>query len=221
MDKDNILKVNQKIQVEVKNGAYKGKYPSRIEDVSDLFITIAAPVHQGALVPLNPGMTVTIFITMENSVYSFNSLITEKKLQPIPMLILSKPENINKIQRRSFFRLKTNLPVLCRTVPSLTSPSFDEFGKFFCRDISGGGLLLVMEEPPPMDTFLEILLDLPKFGSVSAIARIVLIRDAQDKKAKEVATEFVIIEEKDREKIVKFIFDQQREQRKKEIFGKL
>lgn len=212
-----ILVVNQKLQVELKSGNYAGKYSSRIEDASDTSISISAPTYQGGLVPLNPGMTIGCVITTEGSLYIFQSVILEKKLEPIPVLIIKMPENMQKIQRRSFFRLRVSLPVLWRVVPSLTSPSFDEFNKTICNDISGGGLLLIMASPPPKDTLIEVLLDLPKLGTISSIVRVAFIKESPDKKTTEIATEFVIIEEPEREKVIKFIFDQQREQRKKEM----
>ena len=218
MAEKDFLEVSQRLQIEIKTGSYAGKYHSRIEDLSENTITIGAPFHHGAIVPVNPGQNLLITAIAESALYNFSSLILEKKQEPLPVLIVTKPESMQKVQRRSFFRVKADIPISYRVLPNLTAPSFGEFKQTKSIDISGGGVLLLTDEPFGKETILELKIDLPKHSSISAVARVVFLKDTQrpDKK-KEIATEFVIIEESDREKIVKFIFEKQREDRKKEL----
>jgi c-di-GMP-binding flagellar brake protein YcgR len=215
---EEFLKINQRIQIEVKEGPFAGKYYSRIEDVGVNELVIGAPIYRGEIIKLKVGSFINIVLTGENALFQFESKILEEITDPLPLLVISKPKNMQKVQRRNFFRIKVTIPVEYRVLPDILETSTEEFKFAETVDISGGGTLLLISEEFPKETILELKLHLKENLIVPAVGRVVFTKDEKRKdKKKMVAVEFIVIEEREREKIVKFVFEKQREERQKAL----
>lgn len=215
-----LLQVNMRLQIEIKRGEKQEKYFSRIEDIQDNNLIIAMPLSKGEIVSLHPGDEINVIAFAGSSLYQFLSRVQERRMGNIPLLLISKPtdDDIKKVQRRSFFRIQAAVPVQFRCLKDLGSISYDEFMEATTKDISGGGILLLLKKEIPKDTILEMKIRLNEKTIVPAVGRVVFVKEGKDKdKRREVAVEFMVIEDRDREKIVKFVFQTQLEQRKKEL----
>lgn len=211
------LKVNQRVEMSVT--ATQEKYFSRVEDVKSEGIIVAAPVKQGQVVPVAPGTELYVTILGENDMYNFQTQVLARgQMGPVAVLTLMKPDSMKKVQRRNFFRIPAEVPCSFRILEEVTSMSMDPFIPAKTRDISGGGTLVVTEHPVVREMIVELSITLPQNQIVPAVAKVVFVKEGKggDKK-RELATVFLVIEEPDREKIVRYVFKRQQELRRKEL----
>jgi c-di-GMP-binding flagellar brake protein YcgR len=214
------LKENQRIEIEVSLEGKKEKFQSRIEEIGEKTMNISSPTYKGELVSLHPGRTLIVYVYAQEGIFRFGTKVLDRRSEKnIPILVLSKPESLQKVQRRNFFRLKTSLEIEYRILSEPTAFSQQPFKKTQAKDISGGGVLLLMDIPLQKNNYLELIIHLEKWGEINCVGKVVFVKESKDttKKQKEIALEFILIEEPDREKIIKFIFEKQRQQRYKEL----
>jgi c-di-GMP-binding flagellar brake protein YcgR len=83
------------------------------------------------------------------------------------------------------------------------------------RDISGGGMRFHSKEIIELDTELEMKLNLTSHNQVSVCGKVVRCFPMDTIPGYSIGVEFILLDKKDREKIIKFIFDRQRELRQK------
>jgi c-di-GMP-binding flagellar brake protein YcgR len=214
------LKVNQKVEILVDTPGYRGKYVSRIEDLTDNEIVVGIPIVSGSLVPLPVGIRVDVDVICTDAVYRIHTRILKRVLHPFPLLFLAKSEDIERVQRRNYARVDVVLDVEMEKLPS------GEEGVVFhgvTRNISGGGMLLsiigdgdLLREIKEGD-FVEISFKIPIWKDpIYAVSKVVR-EDIRIGDRKDIAIAFVSINEKDRDRIVKFVFERQRELRRRGI----
>lgn len=202
-------------RVQLKRPGTLQTYSSRIEDVGNDSFTVGAPLSAGQVVPVEVGQDLDVSVQQDTSLFQFTSRVLERgNLGNIPTLILSKPADIRKVQRRNFYRVKTQIPVHYRVLPEVNAISSDPFAETVSRDISGGGIMIAAPPSLTNDAILELLIDIPnpqgEATTITCVGRVVVIKgEGKDKNA---GIEFEIIEEPDRERIIKYVFELQRKQ---------
>ena len=206
------LFVNQSIEIEVKKGAYKGKFFSKIEEITQDKIKILPPYKNGEIVPLRKNTEVEIFFTGEDAAYKFNSRVIDRIKENIQLLVITTPEEIVRIQRRDFFRLDVKRDIKYRKLDKDLEPA-EEFIKTKTIDLSGGGARFVLESNLKEGDFIELMLDIADISDVKIIAEVQQSYDLPNGKA--IGVEFKQIPQKVRDIIVGWLFDYQRELRKK------
>ena len=123
---------------------------------------------------------------------------------------------INKIQRREFFRFEANLPIRYRIFESANSKSNQEFIEAVTRDISGGGLCIRLIEPVEMDKYIECELILStKVKFIGKVVRLTEYDTLHGQYKYEIGVSYKNIDEPMREKIISYIFQEQRRLLKK------
>ncbi|QGT99186.1 hypothetical protein SYNTR_0593 [Candidatus Syntrophocurvum alkaliphilum] len=206
------LKVNQLIDVALINNDEKKEYlPSRIEEITEENIHISVPMKKGRIVPIRVGQTIEIVLNHKNDTFAFISNILAREKEPIPVLIIKKPTNFKKIQRREYVRL----PVM------LNIKIFDQRGEDFSDgttvDISAGGALINTKASLEESDIVKIQIELPNRTPVLCKAKVIRLLEKPRTKGEtcKVALEYHDISQSDRDKIFNFIFEKQREWRKK------
>lgn len=191
------------------------QYHSRIEDITPTTITLAMPMDKGVPVLLSPGNVFFGRTIEKGAVYHFTSTFIDKKIQPLPVWIASPPRDIRKIQQRAFVRVDAVLPVHMEIEGEIEEDSV-RLLKVFTRDISGGGIQAICKEPLKLGSQLQLQIDIPEFGIVKSIGKVVRMEQPQDSRALFwIGIEFIDIPEGIRSKIIKFIFKKQLEHRQK------
>ena len=207
----------QRIELTVLVSGVSTQFSSVIDDRGGDMLMVAMPSSPKANDLLKPDMTVNATVYSEKWLYKFSTLIKERKVVRGVMLVLNRPGKIDKVPPRSFYRLSVTLPVQYRLMRDEVTP-ISEFKPAIAQDLSGGGILMEMKTPLSKDTLIEVNIPLPaEKEPVSAIARVGFIKS--EKKGRDeisnVGAEFIVIEEKDRDKIIKFILARQRDLKKK------
>ncbi|MCX8130304.1 MAG: flagellar brake protein [Clostridia bacterium] len=224
------LTIGNKLELELYDNegkTIKPTFVSELEWVEDENIAvIAAPIYEGIIYPVPIGTYMEVYFTRkyEDSgrieMYKFRAeVLGRKTIDNIAVLEVEILSEIEKIQRRQFFRFECSIPIKYRQAVSFISEHNKgiQYKKTYTRDISGGGLCFVTEEKLEMNKILEIELTLAEddvrnfFGT---IVRVIKLEDT-DRHCYEIGILFRKIDNKDREAIIKFIFVEQRKLRKK------
>lgn len=121
--------------------------------------------------------------------------------------------NTPKAQRRNFVRLDVRVPFEYNIVANdIVLP---ETYSATTRDISGGGLRFDSKVELQINTELEMSLDIPRHGKITAVAQVVRCIPLEKVPGYSIGVEFTIIDKRDRERLIRFIFERQRELRQK------
>ncbi len=222
MELSKLLKPGDKVWLEVLAGNYKGSYPSVVEGVNRDAIVVGHPFIKSALLPLAHGTKVRVTFKGRGALYTFESRVKGRGSEGVFVLYLELPEKIDRIQRRRFVRLEVILPFYYK------KDSEERYKSGMIKDISGSGVRAVVDRSVNVGDTLQLFIDLygksnpNKVVDVSGViaVRAVVVRqvinpDFNDKRKKEVGMEFVEMSEKDRQKIVRFIFEKERLSRQK------
>ena len=210
------LKINQLVEIELKEGDASEYLPSRIEEIKEKYLYISMPMRKGALLPMRIGQEIQVMMRHRNSTVGFLTKVVGRRGGPLPYLIITKPERIVPVnQKREYVRLNISLPVRFRVIDEEGS----QIQEGVTIDISAGGILLSTQAEVKAGQNIEIEIQLTARNIFSSHAHIIRVfeKDKKDKNTTRVAIEYDGINEAHRDKIFKFIFEKQREWIKKGI----
>ncbi len=207
----------------------EGKY--YISSVTDIFddsrIAITMPIEHGGLVPLDVGEKYRFCFYSSNGLYQSKGIVQERyKSEHLYIAVVKFIANMEKLQRRQFFRIDCLIDLRYRTIDSIPEagePAVNpgEWQTATAMDISGGGIRFNNRDLHPEEKFYEIRFNIVVEGilkEISTYARVVFISDIPNRTGLyEYRIEFMKINAKDRETIVRYVFDEDRKRRSKTI----
>lgn len=131
--------IGQKVRVKRNQGDVESAW-SRLVDADEAYLYIDVPVEGGSGRPLSAQQSDSLWIefTCNGGLYGFPVEMRECVEIPAPAWRLSRPaeEQVIRLQRREFVRVKAVLPVELQVAGRPPVQAYS-------RDISGGGLALV------------------------------------------------------------------------------
>lgn len=217
------IPMGSKLELEVYNSLGEKIRPPLISELEwieeEEIAFIAAPIYEGILYPLHVGTEMTVCVYNKNDLYKFKADVLHRGIKDnIALLKIAVTGKIIKIQRRQFFRFDWSIPIQYRVIGSM-NPEYNEdspYKKAITRDMSGGGVSIGLEEKVELDKFVECQLPLPRrtinfFGKVVRSVR----TENEEIYKYEIGVLFRKIENRDREEVIKYIFQEQRKLRKK------
>lgn len=208
------FKMNKKLEILIGEKYFN----SNVQDVTDDYIAISIPINSGEYIPLSKGVSIDVIYYEEENLYKFQSSVIGRKFENIPILLIAKPKEIKKIQRRKYVRIPTfsnvkyvNLKNQPKTNPKTIESS--QYIKAVLVDLSGGGMRVRISEQVKLNDFLLMSLtvnneDIFMVGQVMRI-----IKDDEGRYYCGLSFEFLDIAT--RERIIKYIFQLMRDQMKK------
>jgi len=208
------FEVNKKLEIVIE----ERYFISNIQDIAEDYIAISIPVNSGEYIPLSKGAIIDVIYYEEKNLYLFKSSVMGRKFENIPILLISKPKEIKKIQRRKYVRvplIKTakykNLKSEQKTNPTTIDES--EYLKAVIVDLSGSGMRVRVSEQIKLNDFLLVSLTVneEEINIVGKVMRI--IKDDDGSFLCGLSLES--IDNITRETIIKFTFQLMREQMKK------
>ncbi|WP_114458105.1 flagellar brake protein [Halanaerobium sp. DL-01] len=200
--------INQKLEIEILTGLYKGKYLSKVADIKKGGILITGLYREGASLPVRINQDIEVYFTTERAAYKFKSRVKKRLKEPFPLLYIEKPENIIRIQRRDYFRLEVSGQI------TIYSQEEEKLMEARLLDISGGGIKIEVDEH--FDKGQKIKVELKNILKEKELISASVVRShKKDHKSWELGIKFEDIEENLREEIIQWIFAYQRENRKK------
>ncbi len=214
------LKIGDKIYIS------KVEYPanqhsSQILDIlNDREYIIAGPIRRSTIIYIRPNTVIEVKYNKEKiGKFVFRALVKEVWEKGIYKLKIEILSDITKIQERSFFRLPISIQVEKEHNIEKEDNGAAEKEVCISGDISGGGMKFFSNFRH--EKFERLRLNLTIKGIViSTIGEVVRVSEfkSNDHKYKyEIGVKFVDIDNYSRDAIIKYIFEQQRELRKKRI----
>lgn len=212
------LKVNSKIEIDIEDSVYEGKYLTRVMDINDKAIKIMAPSYKGEVVPLRINTPLAVIYIGDKAMYAFYSVILERFKDPIPGFVIKLPKNVERIQRREFVRLEITLKFRYRILDQeLITDELDESAEFdkegYVIDLSAGGVRFYSKEKLEKNASLIIKFDIDEFANDEFLANVVRVK--QKELGYEIGVAFESLSPVIQDRIISWIFDKQREFRRK------
>lgn len=218
-------KINQKAFLRLRSGPWAGLYPTYVEGLDATSISVAQPMFGADLVPLPIDEEVVVEWVDAGERFAFPCQVIGRTMQvvPIVMLTLPQPGMVKRHQQRDFVRLDATLPVVYARLPELEStgsttadeePQALQYLGSRTLDISGNGAQIVTHQVLPIGSKLVLKLDL-QGEELEIGAEVVRLADQQGSNEAWLGVRFTELSERDRERIVRFIFNEQRTRRQK------
>jgi len=223
----------------------KKVYYSLLVDIDeDDRLTVTMPIEAGKLITLSVGERYWLVFYTHNGIYQTKALIVAREKQGnIHVMIVKALTELERIQRRQFYRIECVMNVEYRIMNDVESKGYEtlrtkayktmedrlkikrllvpegsEWYKGVAIDISGGGMRFNTAENHENPLYLELRFSLT-IGNVTKeiITPARVIRYAKVKNTQslnEFRVEFVEIPTKLREDVVQYVFNEDRNRRK-------
>ena len=215
-NKKSLLHIAQKLDVieEDLETQQKRIFFSRVEDVREESVLILPPFQKGFTMPPHIGRVITAKVVAERVPYVFEASLLRFISDQIPLWEISLPERVRKVQMRENVRLS----IIINTKLELLDPKFN--GKVLntlSRDISAGGVQVVLPENLPIGTQLKVSLPLLPDFTLEAKGEIIrLLPPVTDSDKLAAGIKFLDLDAKIQNQVIKYIFAKQAEIRQKE-----
>ena len=234
---ERIISIGDRIDIERKNPQTQeaSVYKSQVFDILDNDeIRIAMPFDGSRLVVMSLNIRYKMCFYTDNGLFEcIGNVVDRYKSNNRYVAVISLKTGLKRIQRREFFRLEklinAEYRVLSEEESNLESAQavleqerslmeLPVYKKGMAVDLSGGGARFVLEDAYPVSTFLMLQLHLsldvndPYFY---VIGKVVMSEKVIGKVGQcENRIEFVRIHDKDREKLIQYIFREERKMRR-------
>lgn len=237
---DEIILPGDKFDLEMINfekNSKKVTYSSKIYDIiEEDKIKAAMPMQKGAILPLAVNTKYNLYIYSGSGLYKCRATLTERYREDnLYVMILEVYTGLQRYQRREHYRLSCNIELKYRILAEkeaemllrLKTPADYENPqqnsghiKGITLDISGGGMRFVSAYQNQVDDYVLAEFAVPIAGKTvaySILAKIISTREVPNKKCTyEHRVKFENISSKERELLIKFIFEEERRYRKNE-----
>lgn len=154
MSNEQILLVNSKVEIALLNHQPEEDQvlgQSLIQEVNHDSFSIMVPIKEGHTLYLTKGDEVIVSISVDNSRYTFQSEVLDKKKEAnIALVVLKNPDRIIASERRDLVRIKTLLPTRYELLNHVNLSNWEDIEPLkegYITDLSGNGLSLSLEGP--------------------------------------------------------------------------
>lgn len=230
----NRIEIQSISRARLTNAVTRQMYKSLIWDtISEDRIEVLVPIEKNKLIPLPVNSDYDLYIyTASGRQYQCSAKIVDKyKSENKHILLFELISSLKKFQRREFYRLNCTLEIGVRLLEDeeveavLREERFLVPGlplkKAIVVDISGGGMRFVGRYVYKPDSFLYCGCTLNVDGKEKEcvlVAKVLRMRELEDNRGTyEHRVQFVSLDPKEREEIIRFIFEEERKHRKKGI----
>ena len=209
------------------------KYGSQVLDFDgDRTAKIAMPIREGKVIPLEIDDDYNLCFFTNSGLYQCTAQIkkryTENRMYVMDVIFLTP---LKKFQRRKFYRLDCLFPIRYRIVPKEQFEKRNEaehdnekdeilWEEGTISDLSGGGIRFHGNVECKKEDLVEIVLPLSLQSGIvplSLYMKVVsCVHFEGSRVAYETRGEFLNINEKERETVIKYVFEEQRRRMRKE-----
>ncbi len=207
MAEDLKFTINNKVEISWDDGYYK----SNIENVDDKFIYISIPIKEGQYIPLRKFEQVEVIYYQGNDIYKFYTTVVDRKVDVIPIIVLAFPKEVFKVQRRKFVRV----PIVCTVEYSKLENKTQNIVKAIMVDLSGGGMRIKLSNDQlSIGNLIKAYIPVGD-DNVEVKGEVVRVEKDDPNKMNICGINFLDLDDRNREKIIRFIFQIMRDQMKK------
>ena len=194
-----------------RDGALSISYEAEIRQVAEDVLRIDHPRRDDQVMEAQPGDELTLLVQLHGRMYTFVTRVREVVDIPIEVMVLDRPTEVRQGERRQFYRLLTNITP---EQAVLTNAEGEEIQQLRVRilDLSGGGVQLRVGQWVPVGAHIHLTFALggdPVHVDVDVLALAIQQPDAR-RPLYRVNGIFVDMERTVQERIIRYIFSQQR-----------
>lgn len=207
-------------------------YQTQVLDVlSEDRFEVRMPMEQSKLVllPVNAEYEV-LFYTSMGVYHCLANVVDRYKTETQYVLLMELSSSLSKFQRREYYRLSCALDMEARPLEPEEIEALGQQKEFLDEkkllkrhvivDISGGGIRFVGESVYEPETLIYCRYKLERGGKIKEyelIAKVLMAKKLEDKPDRyEHRAHYIDIDTAEREEIIRFIFEQERKNRKRE-----
>lgn len=218
--KDIKIGANLEISLFREDGKPQKSYPVKVQNIyADKRMEIDVPFSAGQIVLFQINNIIEVVTINKEGIFSFKAKITDRmKRHNMPVLVIEPETELEKKQRRAFYRLTYSCNVRYRKYKlPVFGENNTEFKTSTTFDISGGGICMMIEEKLDLNNndYYECVIILDKGIEITAVCKPVNIKKEDTDKYWKLGMKFERITEQAREKIINFIFQAQLKLRRK------
>lgn len=205
------MKIGSSIEVTLTG---QKSFRSKLIDIRDKYMFVSLP-KELMIEMINKELKCSVSYVENDLPHHFETTVNSAVKGDIPALVLVKPEkeDIKRIQRREFVRIKTNVDIAIYFHNSNIEPIVT-----VTQDISGGGLRVVLPKELPLQTKqivdLYFVLKSSEREYEYVFSKAEIIRTHFNNGVHSASLKFLLENDRDRQKIISYCFDIQREKRK-------
>lgn len=192
----------------------EGYAKSIIQEVDERTLSIGLPMTNQTYVAMRQGEVYeAVYNDGYGNVFKFKIDVIGRKFEKIPLIVISKPYDIKKIQRREHVRICYTGIVnyyLTPNYPTKDLKNYDvvDFNVGYALDLSGGGMKIKIGEEVKEGDYLITQIKIDN-EDIMALGKVVRVEC--DKDGKYICgLSFLTIERNEREKLIKYIFNEMR-----------
>lgn len=230
-DKIELQPLDKRWEEQIENG---GKlYHSTVHDImSEDTMEIIMPMEQTKLILLPVDSEYDIVIYGATGLYQcFVRIIDRYKSNNVYILVVELISNLRKYQRREYYRFACALEMCSRNLEEEEIHAIEQSAPYELQpglplkqsiivDISGGGLRFVSEQKYETDSLILCIYNLvteEKTQKYEIVGKVLAVKELGNKPGTyEHRLQYYNLDEQTRETIIKFIFEEERKERKKE-----
>ncbi|MPZ98544.1 MAG: hypothetical protein GEU80_04240 [Dehalococcoidia bacterium] len=210
-----MLREGQTVSVLPKGDGLSASYVSFVRSVSADALRISVPARDGATLALEPGRTVSLFAEQGAQVYRMEGRVRVVEAEG-DAVVLDPPSRVERIERREFYRLEQTLEPRYTAVVDEAGDEVRRLEGAALLDLSGGGLQLRTRDVVEPGANLRIILPLDDNQEIDVCARVLsTVAPDAGRTFFRVHGQFIDIPRAHQERIVRFVFRKQVEQRQR------
>ncbi len=210
----------------------KKVYESQVYDIiSEDRLEITMPMEKSKLILLPVDVEYDIYFYTNAGLYQcFGRVIDRYKNNTVYILLLELSSNLRKFQRREYYRFSCALEMNSRPLEKEEIEKLEQRGwelspglplaRSVVVDISGGGLRFIANYKYDPDILIYCKYHLVIEGKnkeYTLIGKVLSIRELENRPGVyEHRVQYIDIDTEEREEIIRFIFDEERKNRKRE-----
>lgn len=216
----------------IDNTETKKVYQTKVYDIlSDDRLEIYMPMDKTKLVLLPVNAEYDLYFYTQAGLYQcFATVIDRYKADNQFILLLELTSNLRKFQRREYYRLSCALEMNSRPLEKEEIEAIEQKNNYIVPglplkrsvivDISGGGIRFVGSYAYETDSLVYCKYNLVIDGNskeYTLVAKILMVRKLEDRDGLyEHRAQYINIDTAEREEIIRFIFEEERKNRKRE-----
>lgn len=204
-----VLKMTAPTRIRLKD--YRAFYSTRVAEVGEQDLVVAAPMRYGNVVPLRKGTQLVMGVPKEDALYGFYAEVVGRRVSDEPLLVLRRTSSTRRIQRRKFVRIDVSVPVTVRILGAKGERRPKVVGE---QNLSAGGILLVLDRKLERGARAKLDIELPD-GLLSCHGEVMRVQRTGGQKAQyETGIEFRGLDEKAKHRVVRYVYRRQVERRR-------
>lgn len=211
------VEINDIIQVRRLTDGESAFYRSRVNDIVEDKLVIYWPTDAGIPMPIREERGVEIIFIRQDAAYSFEAIVDQCVQIPIPQVTLHQTGLTQRIQRRSYFRIHTSVPVqLAGWVANTANGETREDALNLVThtvDLGGAGMAICHTSTLPVGTIFNVKVTLQEHQApLKLLARVVhseALGNGSNIPIYHIGLDFLAVSESQRRFLVRHCFHEQ------------